>query len=320
MGSKGQIVDPFGGREDIKNKIIRCVGEPERRFSEDALRIIRALRFAFCLEFEIEENTKRAIREKRELLSLVAGERIFAELCKLLLGDGVLSVLLEYSSELGVIIPELLPCVGLDQKNPYHIYTVYEHIARSVAASPKEKNIRLCMLFHDIEKPRAFFVDEKGVGHFYGHPEMSQETAENILRRLKADADTVKKVSFLVKYHDTRPSATKKSLHKYLMKVGFEGARELLSVRRADLSAQSPEFFSQFEYLSESERIIDELEKEGVCLSVQDLLVNGNDLIELGIEKGKKIGEVLYWLLGMVVAGQVKNEREQLLSLARRKV
>ncbi len=319
MDARGQITDPFEGRKDIENKVIRAVGDPNRRFCEDALRIIRAVRFESTLGFEMEEGTKKAVKELSHLLLNVSGERVFTELKKLLLGDNVFSVLMEYKEVICTIIPELSRSVGFAQNNPHHIYTVYEHIAKTVEAAPKDINIRLCMLLHDVAKPEAYTTDDKGVGHFYGHPAMSERMAKDILKRLKADGETVKKVCFLVRYHDTRPAATRKSLRKYLSKVGFEGARELLSVRRADLAGQSPAYFDQFDYLSESERIIDSLEKEGACISLEGLSVKGSDLIEIGIPKGKAVGEMLSYLLEKVVKEEAENEKEHLLKLAKKK-
>ncbi len=319
MTADGGVIDPFGGRKDIENKVIRAVGDPAFRFSEDALRILRAVRFQSTLGFEMEEETKRAAKELSGTLLSVSGERIFAELKKLLLGDNVFSVLMEYKEVICAVIPELSACVDFEQNNPHHIYTVYEHIAKTVEAAPKDISLRLCMLLHDIAKPEAYTVDEKGVGHFYGHPAMSERMAYSILKRLKADGETVKKVCFLIKHHDTRPSATRKSLRKYLSKVGYEGARALLDVRRADLSGQSPEYFDQFEYLSESERIIDDLENEGACISTEGLCVKGKDLIDIGIPEGKAVGETLAYLLEKVVREEIPNEKDSLLKLANRK-
>lgn len=320
MDADGELIDPFDGKKDIENKVIRAVGAPERRFEEDALRIIRAVRFESTLSFEMEEETKKAVKKLSFSLVSVSGERIFTEFKKLLLGDNVFSVLMEYKEVICTVIPELSRSVGFEQNNPHHIYTVYEHIAKTVEAAPKDVNIRLCMLLHDVAKPESYTTDEKGVGHFYGHPVMSERMAYDILKRLKADGETQKKVCFLIKYHDTRPAATRKSLRKYLSKVGFAGARELLAVRRADLSGQSPAYFDQFEYLSESERIIDALEKENVCISLEGLAVKGRDLMEIGIPKGKAVGDMLSYLLEKVVKEETPNEKESLLKLAKKKV
>lgn len=316
MDKDCNIIDLFGGCSDIESRIIRAVGDPTKRFLEDALRMIRALRFSSTLGFEIEENTLRALCENFHLCETVAKERAFVELKKLLMGDNVLNVLLSHQKEICSLIPELSPSVGFDQRNPHHIYTVYEHTARSVAACKKDSTLRLAMLLHDIAKPDYFTVDEHGIGHFHGHPEGSAVIAKKILRRLKADRETIDRVCFLIKYHDTRPSATRKSLHKYLCKTGFSGARELLEIRRADLSAQSPDFFFQFEYLDKSEEIINTLEKEGACISIDALAIGGSDLMKIGINKGPQIGETLKKLLSEISSGAVPNEKEALLKRA----
>ena len=320
MDAQGNIIDIFDGIGDIERRIIRTVGNADARFSEDALRIMRALRFASTLGFEIEEDTKRAIHKNVHLLKNISSERIYEELTKLIMGDRAAEVLLEYSDVICEIIPELSLCVGFEQNNPHHIYTVYEHIARSVGACSKDKNIRLCMLFHDIAKPLMYTEDENGIGHFKGHPEKSTEMAREILIRLHADSDTVKRVCSLIKYHDTRPSATRKSLLKYLSKVGFEDAKLLLDVRRADLSAQSPAYHDQFEYLDESERIILSLEAEGVCISVSDLAIGGADIISLGVPAGPRVGDILKELLKSVISGSLENDRASLIKALRRMI
>lgn len=318
MGKDGELIDPFGGKADIENKVIRSVGDPEKRFREDALRILRALRFSSCLGFEIEEVTKKAISACRELLSCVSAERVFAELKKLIMGENVFSVLHEFSAEICTIIPELLPAVGFDQHNSYHIYTVYDHIARAVEECPFDTDIRLAMLLHDVGKPPLFFIDEKGIGHFWGHPELSEKMAREILLRLKADRRTVDHVCHLIKYHDVRPEATRKSLHKYVSKVGFEAALELIHVRRADVLSQAPQYFYQLEGLRESERIIKELQEEGACVSISDMKINGKDLVDMGFPEGKRVGETLRYLLKRIIKENIKNDREELLREAKR--
>ena len=320
MDKSGTVTDPFGGRDDIEKKIIRCVGDATARFREDALRIIRALRFASTLGFEIEESTALAIGQCRPLLSCVAGERIFTELSKLLLGDSALNVLLKYKDEICTVIPELSPCVGFDQHNSYHIYTVYDHIAHAVDCCPKDLHIRLAMLLHDIGKPPLFFIGEDGRGHFWGHPELSEEMAEGVLKRLRVDSELLRHVCFLIKHHDVRPAPTRKSLGKYLLKVGFKGARELLHVRKADILSQAPQYFYQLDDLEESARIIDRLESEGFCVSVHDLCVNGKDLMDLGLPQGKAVGKLLDELLSLVASEQIKNERDALLAAAKKRI
>ena len=179
------LVDPFGGQADMKAKCLRCVGEPHLRFTEDALRILRALRFAAVLGFTLEEETAKAAFELKERLHLVSAERIYVELKKLLLGDWVFDVLVEYKEIIGVVVPELVPAFDCAQQNPWHVYDVFTHIARSVEAAPKDADLRLVMLFHDTGKPACKTTDEEGIDHFYGHPTVSEQLAKAALERLK---------------------------------------------------------------------------------------------------------------------------------------
>ena len=181
----GEIVDPFGGREDLRSGVLRCVGDPARRFGEDALRILRLLRFASVLGFSVEENTARAAREQRDGLRAIAHERVYAELNKLLCGEHAAAVLLEFPDILGVVLPEILPCVGFDQRNPHHCYDVWGHTARAVGAAPPTRVLRWTMLLHDLGKPKCFTQDANGIGHFYGHTAASAEMAEEIMARLR---------------------------------------------------------------------------------------------------------------------------------------
>ena len=194
------IVDPFGGEADIKAGIIRAVGDPEKRFREDALRIMRALRFASALGFEIEPETEKALLENRALLLNVSAERLSEELLKLLCGQNVRRVLMKYTDVLGVILPELLPMKGFSQQNPHHVYDVLEHSAAAAEKVPPRPALRLGALLHDVGKPRCFTIDENGVGHFYGHAEISAQMAEEILGRLRLDSAAKKEVVSLVDF------------------------------------------------------------------------------------------------------------------------
>ena len=185
---RGELRDPFGGREDLRRGILRCVGDPDRRFQEDALRILRGLRFAAALGLEIEPGTASAIRRNREGLADIAAERIQTEFFKLLPGKRAAEVLRGYPEVFGVFWPELLPMVGFDQRNRHHCYDVWEHTLRALAASPEDLVLRCAMLLHDVGKPDSFTLDEQGVGHFYGHPAVSRELADRMLRRLKCAA------------------------------------------------------------------------------------------------------------------------------------
>lgn len=309
----GEIIDPYGGMNDIEKGVIRCVGDARIRFGEDALRILRALRFASVLGYTIDADTENAIHEMKNTLSALSGERVLSEIKKLLCGDNVFEILTDYSDVICTVIPELQKSVGFDQHNPHHIYTVYEHISRTVAALPKDPILRLTMLFHDMAKPYVCTVDDEGIFHFRGHPEEGAKMAEAILKRLKADRDTIEKVCFFIKYHDVRPAATKSDIHRYMLKTGYEGAKELLFIRRADLSAQSPEYHSGFAYIDQCEELIEELHREEAALKISDLKINGSDLIALGVKEGPEIGEILNRLLEEVADGKTVNGREALI-------
>lgn len=199
MDVRGDITDLYGGRDDLRRGILRCVGDPDRRFDEDALRIMRTLRFAAVLGFTVEARTAAALHRCAPLLRDIAAERLLTEMDRLLCGAYVLPVLLAYPDVLGVFLPELLPCVGLDQQNRHHLYDVWEHTARSVAAIPPEPVLRWAMLLHDVGKPICFTVDGRGVGHFYGHPKVSAALAEEICRRLRMDKRTAREIVTLVR-------------------------------------------------------------------------------------------------------------------------
>ncbi len=313
---KTGLVDLYGGTDDLETGIIRCVGEPAKRFDEDALRIMRALRFAATLGFEIEEETGKQIKKLAPLLSCVSAERIAVELKKLLCGKEVERVLTSYSSIICQIIPEFTDAIELDQRNPHHIYDVYTHTVKVVAATPPRAEIRLAALFHDIAKPKMMTVDEKGIGHFYGHPKESAKMTRDILKRLKFDNAVVNKVCRLVELHDIRPEATERALKRYLSKYPDVDTDELMALRRADLAAQNPAYHSQFAYLDKSEEIINRLKSNGACLTVSALNINGNDIAELGAE-GIAIGKILRKLLSDVVEDKVPNEKQRLIKRAK---
>ena len=219
------LIDHFGGEEDIRKGVIRCVGDPATRFREDALRMMRGIRFASALGFRIEEETAAAIHENKERIPTVSAERIQVELTKLLCGVNVKNVLMDWWDVLGVVIPEILPMHGFDQKTPYHIYDVWEHTAVAVSKTPPVTHLRLSALLHDIGKPATFFTDEKGIGHFYGHPAVSARMAEEILTRLKYDNVTRRRVVTLVREHDRiieeKETAVKRALSRLTPEVFF---------------------------------------------------------------------------------------------------
>lgn len=316
----GSFVDVFNGIDDIKNKVIRCVGNPRDRFSEDALRIMRALRFASTLDFEIEGETAKAIFDLKDNLNNISRERIQKELEGLICGSAAERILREYANVIAVIIPEIVPMIGLDQCTPYHIYDVWEHSIRVVSGVPGEPVLRLAALFHDIGKPPCFFKDEDGVGHFYGHPEVSAEMTGSIMRRLKSDNETRNKVLTLVRWHDIRPEATEKSVRKALVKVGAELFDEWIAIKRADNLAQAPEITERQDYISEIEEIGHRLIEEEGTMSLKTLNISGKDLMELGVREGPEIGRILNELLADVLEERLTNEKTILIEAARKAI
>ena len=308
--------DLFGGREDLENRLVRCVGCPDERFGEDALRILRALRFASVLDFSLEEETAASVRKNRELLRSVAAERIFVELKKLLCGPGAKRILLEYPEVFGVFLPELLPMVGFEQHTKYHVYDVWTHTAEAVSQMPAEPVDRLSALFHDAGKPASFTQDPDGTGHFYGHPAVSLQLAETMLLRLKADNETKKAVLLAVEHHDIPLEPTEKCVRRALNRFGEEGLARLLRLQRADNLAQAPEYRGRQREIDEMEALAAELIRQGNCFSLRQLAVGGKDLIGLGFEPGPGLGETLERLLSSVMDGSLPNEKAALLEAA----
>ncbi len=318
MDVHGTLHDPFGGQADIRRRVLRCVGEPERRFREDALRILRTLRFSATLGFAIEADTHRSLRERRDDLRYVAAERVREELTKLLCGADVLRVLLEDPQVLGVVLPEILPCVGFDQHNRHHCYDVWGHTAHAVAAAPSDPVLRWAMLLHDLGKPSCFTLDEQGVGHFHGHHRPSAEMAEAICRRLRFDRAAAQQICMLVRYHDRPIPLTERAIRRAMNQLGVEGLRQLCAVKRADNLAQHPDYRGRQREINEGEAIMDELLRKDACFSLKQLAVNGWDIAALGLE-GPAIGQMLQTLLEAVMDGAADNDRDTLLALAKEK-
>lgn len=310
--------DLVGGIEDIKNKTIRCIGNADTRFCEDALRILRALRFSSVLGFEIEESTKKAIHKCRELLKNISAERIREETVKLVCGKNAYSVLTEFSDVICVFIPEFEACVGFEQKNRHHIYDVYTHILKAIDKSRPEPTIRLALFFHDIAKPKVAHFDKDGEQHFYSHPNVSAEITEKIMTRLRFDNETKNKVVALVKFHDSPimlnniAKPDRKRLKRIMSQIGKDLIFDLIEIKKCDNSAQNPIYYRGDDFYAETLAIINDIINEKECFSVKDLKINGNDLIALGY-KGKEIGEKLNLCLDAVIEGKVKNEYKELL-------
>lgn len=315
------IIDLFGGREDIKNKIIRTVGDPDVRFNEDALRIMRALRFSSVLGFDIEENTKKSVFNNMQLLKNISAERIFSELSKLLCGKNALSVLDEFRDVIGVIIPQLKPTFSCAQNTPWHTYSVYEHIIHSVDFAPKDPVIRLTMLLHDIGKPSVKRTDENGRDHFKTHAHAGAQIASDVLKNLKVSNEIYDQVTTLIKYHQSVENVNDVKIKHWFNKIGENYTLNLFDVRIADLKAHN---LSKKEVLFEIERLMSLKEEAKMIIKrrepykISDLAVNGNDLISLGFS-GREIGSKLSEILSNVVDGVLNNNKIDILNYLKNK-
>ena len=353
MDLRGEICDPFGGQQDLEAGIIRAVGDPETRFREDGLRILRALRFAAVLTkrpagnglhiepagdgprvepasegFRIEPATEAALFQCAPLLQKISAERIFIELKKLVCGPAAGSVVREYVDVLGAIIPELMTIKGFEQHNPYHNYDVLEHCIRALEAvrtTPEnETYMKLTALLHDIGKPGVFTHDEKGIGHFYGHPQAGAEIVERILRRLKADRATEERIVTLVHYHDLVFQEDDRLLKRWMNRHTPQVLLEILEIKRADNIATgnvSQELLDKFGRIEQQiKRIWREAEAGQTCFQLKDLAVRGSDLLGEGVPKGPEVGRILQELLEAVIDGEVPNEKPALLKRVRAKM
>ena len=313
---RGALADPFGGGEDLKRGLLRAVGEPEKRFGEDALRILRGLRFAARLGFSVEAGTDRALRACAPLLERIAPERVREELTGILCGPYAETVLRSYPDVLGVVLPEIAPSVGFDQRSVYHCYDVWEHTARAVGAAPSAPVLRWTMLLHDLGKPDTFFLDGESRGHFYGHWRKSAEYAGAILDRLRFDRRSRDLILTLVERHDCELPLSEKSVRKNLARYGEEAVRALLAVKRADNLAQAPEYRDRQVLIGQWEDLLNLVLQEGACFSLRQLAVRGGDLTALGL-RGPAVGRVLQALLDQVLDGKLPNDREILLHCVR---
>lgn len=311
------VVDCFGGRADLKARLIRCVGDPQTRFEEDGLRILRAIRFASVLGFTLEEKTAEAVHRCKHLLQNIAHERIREEFCKLLCGRGAVEILREFSDVIGEFIPELTATVGFDQKSRYHCYDVWEHTLQALAQTESSDLLtRLCILFHDVGKPLCFTEDEKG-GHFPRHSEVGVELTDGIMRRLRFDNASRELVLKLVQYHDVPLIPQAKHVKRALLRYGEVGLSALLEIQRCDRLAHAPEHAALPTYLNEIPSIVASIQAENACLSLKSLAVKGNDLMALGYN-GKELGAALQALLDAVIDGDLPNEKEALLAHAKK--
>lgn len=315
---KTGTIDLFGGQNDLKNGIIRCVGDPDRRFNEDALRILRALRFASALDFEIEEKTAQSLLKNRALLGNISEERIAKELLKLVCGKGAKRILTDFAPVLFEILPELQPMYKNSHDNPHHCYDIYEHTLIAVESIDPEPTLRFAMLLHDCGKPAVKKFDENGVAHFYGHQRISAEISAQILARLKVSNKFRDEILFLVSNHDRwELYENTEKMPRYLSKFGLDGVLNLLKVMRADVLAQSPEYRYRLDQIADAEETAKNLAAQKPCLSLSELQINGRTLMDIGIPQGRKLGAVLAQLLDEVIDGVTKNTQEALTTRAR---
>ncbi|MDO4744954.1 MAG: CCA tRNA nucleotidyltransferase [Bacillota bacterium] len=319
--AEGNLTDPFGGAEDIEAGIIRTVGDPEKRFREDGLRIMRGLRFAAVLGFEIEEETALAMARNKGLLKEISVERIFVEFKKLLAGEHAGNVLRKYVDVLSDVLPEIVAMKGFEQHNPYHKYDVLEHCIRAMEAvvttAENATEMKMVALLHDVGKPDTYFMDDEGIGHFYGHPKKSEELVRGILQRLKADKATLERVTTLVRYHDLIFDKDERLLKRWMNRLGPEVLMEILEIKLADnigTGNMSPELGRKFADIRDM--MADILAQEQ-CFSLKDLAVGGNDIIALGVQPGPEVGRILAELLEAVIEGECENEKEALLARAK---
>lgn len=313
------IIDEYGGLDDIRDGIIRCVGNPYDRFSEDALRIMRAVRFSAQLGYRIEEETSKAIIKLSPNLASISAERINTELTKLLLSPNPDYLRDAYRLGItGVVLPELDRCMECEQVNPHHCYSVGEHTLHSLKIVPDDKVLRYTMLFHDFGKPDTQSVDEDGRMHFYGHPAVSERMASDIMHRLKFDNDTMNAVKLLCKNHDLEITEDNKHVRRAMNKLGTDNFGKLLMVKRADCMAQSD--YKREEKLASLDNltsIYNEIVNAGECVCMKDLAVCGRDLIDLGIKPGPAMGAILDELLNKVIDDPALNDREVLLEIVK---
>lgn len=309
------LIDAFHGMEDLELGVIRCVGNPKERFTEDALRMMRAVRFAAQLGFEIEAETRNAVAELAGNLSRVSAERIQAELVKLLVSDNPGEFLTVYETGMSrIFLPEFDAMMVTPQNNIHHCYPVGEHTLKAMEQIRADKVLRLTMLLHDVAKPVCQSIDEEGIYHFHGHPEEGAGMAKDILRRLKFDNDTIRKVTALIRCHDDMPPLRETAIRRAVCKTGLEQYPALFEVKRADVLGKNRyQREEKLAYIEEYQKMYEAVLRKQHCLSLKDLAVNGADLIGLGMKPGKQIGAVLQELLEYVLEHPEENIREILL-------
>lgn len=308
------FADPFGGREDLRNHVLRAVGDPEARFREDSLRILRGVRFAARFGLTPEEHTMQAMLSQAGLMENLARERVFEELCKLLLVAKAEDIT-RFAPILAAVIPELAPMIGFDQRSPHHAYDLITHTAHVVEGVPPTLPLRWAALLHDTGKVKTFTLDATGRGHFYGHAKDSAAIADDILRRLKAPTALREEVVPLIGRHMTRLQPDRKLLRRQVSKYGFPMVEAQLALQQADMGSKGTVEDDGSAVFAEVRQLLADLKAEDACLSLKDLAVNGNDLMALGFQ-GRAIGACLNRLLELVVEERLPNKKEALLAFA----
>lgn len=303
-------VDPYGGRKDLTEKVLRTVGDPEARFTEDALRILRGARFGAKYQLTPHPETEAAMTRLAHTMENLAQERIYAELCKLLVCTTA-EDMIRYAPVITAVIPELAPTVGFEQHSTHHRYDVFTHTAHVVENTPPELSLRWAALLHDAGKPSTFTLDEEGNGHFYDHASKSAEIADAVLQRLRAPNTLRQQVVFLVQQHMRFPELDKKLMRRWISKFGIEDMKLLLQLQKADFCSKGND--AQTRYFEELDTMVEEIQAEDACLGIRDLAIDGNDLLTLGLE-GPAVGQALSHLLEMVLDERVPNEKDALIS------
>lgn len=313
--AEGNIIDKCGGLDDLSRGIIRCVGEPEKRFGEDALRILRAVRFSAQLGFEADNATDDALLRLKSLLCHVSAERIREEIDKTICGRNCVDVLLKYREIIAQVIPEFRPCFDFEQHSHFHRYTVYEHIVRAVGAAPYTPDIRRAMLFHDIGKPPMFTIDEHGEGHFKGHAGVSADMARSIMKRMKYDNRTINRVCLMISRHSDK-IRNEQQVRRMVSQLGIDDFLMLIEVKKADNLAKNEFVYAENIEFDRFGKFAAEIAANGECLSIAQLTVNGNDIMELGLT-GSGVGSVLRLLLDKVIDGELVNSHDELIGYVR---
>lgn len=317
---RGEIIDPYGGRNDIGLGLIKTVGDAGERFEEDPLRIMRGLRFAAMLGFDIDEATAEAMVRNAHLLNEVSVERVLIEFKKLVVGKFAGDVIRKYVDVFQYVLPEIYAMKGFQQHNSYHKYDVLEHCIRAMemveTSEDNREYMKIAALLHDVGKPDTYFMDDDGIGHFYGHPTRGAEICRQLMTRLKADKAMSERVVEIIRRHDLIFDKDVVRLKKWLNKLGAERMKEVLAIKLADNLATGNMSRELEEKFNDIKLMIDEIVDEGECFSLKELKVDGRDLIKRGIEPGPKLGAVLRKLLDAVIEGRCENNREALLELS----